>query len=208
MATLVSNDFASATNLTTATGSPGTLTVSGGFLLPSAVTSDSAGYSTTSMPGNDHWVEAVMTRNATVNFSYNYIVARWDGDSPVSGTMTGYMFGCNFADAELAVYNSDAGTQLALISAALPGSATYTLRLEVVGNQISAKINGTHISGSPFTDSTISTGTRVGFSQYNTTTTGDTKFDSWTAGDFDSSLPFAVLGRFTPGTVSASNVRR
>ncbi len=201
MAVLVTENFTSAPAFTQVGGA---LVVSGGRLRPTTNNTDCAGYSNTDMGTTDHYVQADLVTTADTSDNYCSVLARWDGIDPNLGG-DGYVFQQNFDSAVLYGANSGTFNTLATITGAFATPGTYTLRLEVNGNSISAKINGAHISGSPFTNSLVTVGGKVGLSMYLGTATSDSEFDNFEGGDFNAA---GLIVPLSIPVISRSNLRR
>ena len=202
MTILVTENFSSAPAFTQVGGA---LSVSGGRLRPSATNTDCGGYSNTSMGTANHWAQVSLITTADTSDVYHSLYVRWDGVDPNSGGDC-YVFQQNFSDLTFYSANSSSFNTLYNGVGVLATPGTYVLYVECNGNQISAKLNGTHVSGSPFTDTGVTTGSLVGLNMYSGTTVADSEFDDFSAGNLLS--PLSVIGRYTPGTTASYNLRR
>jgi hypothetical protein len=158
-----------------------TFAVSGGRLRPSATATDTEGYSNTDMGSDDHHVEGLLITTADTTDVYHSLVARWNGLATQS-TGTGYIMQQNFDGLQVYCFNAGSFTNLATIASVFATPGAYKMRLEVAGNQISAKINDAHVAGSPFTNSTVTTGTKAGITMNSATAVSDSEWEWWEAG--------------------------
>lgn len=178
---VVSETFASATNFTNVVG---TLAAVSGHLQPNTAAADAMGHANTDMPSDDHYVEAVMVADATTD-TFNTILARWNGLGQFDTNASYYGLKRNFNVLQL-VRKAAGGSEtlLAGFGSVVPHPGTYTLRLEVVGDQISVRLNGTLQGTSPYTDTAVTSGAKVGVLMYNQTNAADVRFDTFEAGVF------------------------
>ena len=153
-----------------------TFNISGGRLRPSATATDTEAYSNTDMGSDDHHVEGLLITTADTTDVYHSLVARWNGlGTQTTGTC--YVLQQNFDGLQVYCANAGSFTNLATIASVFATPGAYKLRLEVSGNQISAKVNDAHIAGSPFTNSTVATGTKAGVTMNSATTVSDSEWE-------------------------------
>lgn len=172
----INEDGSSVANFTIVAGS---LTSSGGMIRPTSAATDSGGYHNTSMASANHYVEVVMVCGADVTDNYNTVIARWDG-TDINAGGTAYFIVNDFGDGILRKVVAGTFTTIGTFAGAFP-AGTHTVRLTCNGNQISASKNGVALGSSPYTDSSITTGTRVGLNLYSLTAATDVQIDSFVA---------------------------
>lgn len=199
MPVVVSETFASATNFTNVLG---TLAAVADHLQPNTAAADAMGFANTDMPGSDHYVEAVMVASATTD-TFNSILARWNGLGQFDSNASYYALRRNFNVLQL-VRKAAGGSEtvLAGFGSVVPHPGTYTLRLDVTGDQISVRLNGALQGTSPYTDTGVTTGVKVGVLMYNQTAASDVRFDSFVAGTADDLLFLPIRARSALGLIT------
>jgi hypothetical protein len=181
MPTLARNNFDTTTGCTAVTG---TLVVNTGALQGSTAGADESGYLTTAMTGVNHWAEVVVTTSAAATTVWSRLMVRFDGSAPFAETA--YAARCNGGrDLQVLKIVAGAETSIGSVAGAFALGTTRRLFLGINGTTLTVKLDDANISGSPFTDATISTGTKIGLQTNASPAARDFRFESVEAGVFD-----------------------
>jgi hypothetical protein len=194
MPTLVRNNFDTTTGCTNVSG---TLVVNTGALQGSAAATDEVGYVTTAMTGVNHWAEAVITTSNVATTVWHRLMVRYDGGAPFSDTA--YFVRCNGGrDLQVVRIVAGAETSLGTVAGAFALGSTRRVFIGINGTTLTVQLDGTDIAGSPFTDSTISTGTKIGLLTNASPAAADCRFEILEAGVFDVTTTSNVFADLLP----------